>query len=236
LARRVFIMFSEAIYTLEEVAQHFRVPVEAVQQEIATGRLRALNVAGLARIGESDLNAYKNQARSMTPTIAPPTSGSGATQMNSDSFLKLRNGADFTHKWPDASTEEYKDVHEGVASYAGRSYHVKLGFTVREAAGKMRIRSLVLVDRYATVEFAGADDKLTESSVIASVIKDRGGKQLPAGAAVPPEYEGLPIGSYREVVDGPGASNGMAVVCQASDFETMVKHALIRCKYRDERG
>ncbi|MFB3915760.1 MAG: helix-turn-helix domain-containing protein [Terriglobales bacterium] len=229
-------MFSEAIYTLEEVAQHLRVPVEAVRQEIEAGRLTALNVAGLVRIGESDLNAYKNQARAIAPPAARSSPASSAAPVNGDSFLKLHNGADFTHRWPDASKEDYKDVHEGVASYGGRTYHVKLGFTVREAAGKKRLRSLVLVDRYATVEFAGADDNLTDSSLIASVIKDRSGKQLPAGAAVPPEYQGLPIGSYREVVDGPGASNGMAVVCQASDFETMVKHALIRYTYRAERS
>ena len=223
-------MFPEAIYTIEEVAQHLRVPVDAVHQEIRSGRLTAMNVAnGLLRIGESDLNAYKNQARAtvVAPALMPST--------KDESFLKLQPGADFDHKWPDRTIERYGNVREGVATYSGKTYHVKVGFTVREVAGRPRIRCLVLIDRYATVEFAGTDDQITDSSMVASVIKDRNGKQLPVGASVPAEYQGMPVGRYRDIVDGRGASNGIAIVCQASDFETMVNHALIRYKYRDER-
>jgi hypothetical protein len=36
-------------------------------------------------------------------------------------------------------------------------------------------------------------------------------------------------------VEGPYAATGMAVICDSQDFETMVKHALIRCGYREQR-
>lgn len=222
-------MFPETVYTIEEVAQHLRVPVDAVRQEIRSGRLAAMNVAGLIRIGESDLNAFKNEARAVI------TASANLPTTKEESFLKLQPVADFQHKWPDGSTESYGNAREGVGSYGGKTYHVKLGFTIREVAGRPRSRCLVLIDRYATVEFAGTDEHINDSSLLASVIKDRNRKQLPVGASAPPEYQGVPIGQYRDVVDGPGASNGMAVVCQASDFETMVKHALIRSKYREER-
>ncbi|MGA9564863.1 MAG: helix-turn-helix domain-containing protein [Candidatus Korobacteraceae bacterium] len=222
-------MFTESVYTPEEVAQHLRVPVDAVHREIRSGRLSAMNVAGLLRIRESDLSSYKNEVRAAAIASVP------SSPAKEESFLKLQPAADFQHKWPDGSTENYAHTREGVASYSGRTYHVKIGFTVREVAGRPRSRCLVLIDRYPTVEFAGADDKIDDSCMLASVIKDRNGKQLPTGAPAPPEYQGLPIGQYREVVDGPGASNGMAVVCTASDYESLVKHALIRSKYREER-
>ena len=71
---------------------------------------------------------------------------------------------------------------------------------------------------------------------MAAIIKDRNGKQLPIGGTLPPEYQNLPIGPYRDVVEGPGASNGLAVVCGDLDFGTMIKHALIRCRFREERA
>jgi excisionase family DNA binding protein len=223
-------MFTEAIYTVEEVAEHLRVPVEVVREEIKLGRLQALNVGGHARVREADLNKYKSEVSKMPmcTVIAPANANLG--------FLKLRSASDFDHKWPDGSHERYGQVQEGLATYDGKTYDVKLGFTVREAAGKPRRRGLVLINRYATVEFAGPDPKVEkDNDVLASVIKTRDGKQLPANAPVPVEYQGLPVGSYREVVDGPWASNGMAVICASQDFDTMVMHALIRHKYREER-
>ncbi len=52
---------------------------------------------------------------------------------------------------------------------------------------------------------------------MASIIRDRNGKQLPIGATLPPEYKELPVGAYNEVVKGPRASNGVAVVCESQD-------------------
>jgi len=212
----------ETIYTVEEIADHLHVPVEAVKKEIARGTLRALKLDEFIRIRESDFGAY--------------LSGIKPGQHQNDAVVErkhLNSAQDFTFTWPDGKVERFTSAKEGVLSYTGREHHVKLGFTVRNSAGKPRRRSLILVDRYATVEFVSKDTSPKGS--MASIIKDRHGKQLPVGAAVPAEYAGLPTGPYRDVVKGPGASNGLAVICDSEDFEIMVTHALIRYKYRQER-
>jgi hypothetical protein len=71
---------------------------------------------------------------------------------------------------------------------------------------------------------------------MASIIRDRAGKHLPVGANVPPEYTDFRIEGYRDIVVGPGAPNGLAVICNQDDVQTMVRHALIRYRYRAERN
>lgn len=219
-------MLTEDVYTIEEVANHLRVPVELIEKEIAAGRLQAMKLAELVRICGADLEAYK--------TTAKTTLQSTATPIQRNSFMRLEPTHNFFHVWPDGKKEKFSDAQEGVAEYRGTSYRVKLGFTTRDSAGKTRRRGLVLVNRYATVEFVSAGTDT--SGLIASIIKDRSGKQLPVGAIVPPEYADLPVGPYQDVVVGPGASNGSAVISSADDFETMVRHALIRYRYREERA
>jgi excisionase family DNA binding protein len=225
-------MLTESVYTLEEVSQYLRVPVEALRQEISAGRLQALKITDLTRIEESALKAYKEAAKAgpLPPAVEPSESA--------DNFLKqIQPALDFTHKWPDGSNEDFKEARECVALYRGREHHVKFGFAIRKAAGKDRLRVLVLVDRYPTVEFVGDGAEMESGKEqVASVIKDRKGKQLPIGAALPPEYQGLHIGPYRDVVVGPNASNGLAVICKSDDLHAMGKHALIRYTYRQERA
>lgn len=217
-------MFEDPVYTPEEVAEHFKVPVQAVNDEIASGRLRAKNVAGYVRILESDLTVYKAGANGSVPA---------AKRSAQADEIKLNGAGDFFHMWPDGKKEKFSGVHEGVATVGGRNYHVKVGFTTRDSAGKARRRSLVVVDRYPTVEFVSAGTE--KSGMMASIIKDRSGKQLTVGVPVPPEYEDLRVGPYHDVVVGPGASNGLAVICSADDLQTMVRHAIIRSRYREER-
>ena len=147
---------------------------------------------------------------------------------NSGYSLEIHSASDYIQKWPDPNDDEpLTNVQEGTARYNGHSFTVKLGFTVRKAAGKERVRIVILVNGYPTSEFAGADAVIGGASLVASVIKVNG-KHVPAKSEVPPTYAGMQIGSYREVVDGPNASYGMAVICAQDDYPTMVKHALIR--------
>lgn len=217
-------MGTEKVYTVEELAEELRVPVEAINKEIATGHLPAANVAGHIRIFESAVErAYK-----------PGLNGSGHVNIvQSGMVLNVSKAPDFVHTWPGGIKEKFTDVREGTATYGGRSYHVRVGFTMRNSAGKERRRSLVIVAHYPTVEFvsAGTDGK----GRMVSIIKDRAGKQLPVGAPIPPEYSNVPLGRYHEVVTGPGAPNGMAVICPPEDIETMVLHGLIRYRYREDR-
>ncbi len=223
-------MFIDEVYTPEEVAKHLRVPIDAVLQEIKSGKLRAIVVAGQHfRVRVGDLGTYKNEAYARAVPATNRALSSVEAPMN------LRVAPDFEHKWPDGKIERFGNVFDGIASIHGKEYHVKVGFTVRKSSGQDRSRTLVLVDRYPTVEFVAASEKVEPSDLMASIIRDRSGKQLPVGATLPPEYAAMNVGPYREVVDGPGAANGLAVICEASDKEAMIKHALIRYRFREER-
>jgi len=220
-------VLSEQVLTVEEVAKYLRVPVDAIQVEIATGRLSAINVAGHVRIREYGLSDYMNQARTKTDRQTAP---------GRDGFrIDIHAAPDFTHKWPDGTSEVFTNVSEGVASIDDADYQIKVGFTLREAAGQLRARSLVLVNRYPSVEFVAEAKDIQPDSKMASIIRDRGGKQIPVGAEVPPEYAGKQIGPYRSIVDGRGARNGIAVICESRDLQAMVEHAVIRYRFRDER-
>ena len=116
----------------------------------------------------------------------------------------------------------------------GRNYHVKVGFTTRRSVGTLRRRSLVLLDRYPTVEFV-ASNTTPKNGKMASIIKDRHGKHLSGMAVSLQEYANIPVGPYRDIVDGPHAYNGLTIVCSSDDLETMVTHARIRYTYRQER-
>jgi excisionase family DNA binding protein len=218
-------MSPDAAFTIEQVSKMFQVSEETIKKEINEGRLAALNIGGFTRIMLSNLEAYK---------AAVGITSSGKNSYKSTTAVRLNPTADFTHTWPDGKAEVFSDAREGIVSFAGKDYRLKLGFTVRKAAGQLRRRCLVLVDRYATVEFVASNEATTGQ--MASLIKDRDGKQLPVGAALPPEYAGVQIGPYRAVVSGAGASNGLAVICDQTDFQTMANHALIRYRFRKDRG
>jgi excisionase family DNA binding protein len=219
-------MLTDEVYTIEEVAKHLRIPTDVVEKEIASGKLQAMRFAGLLRISEGDLNAFKSGAKTTQVFLE--------VSARPQDLVKLDTVPNFFHTWPDKKKEKFTDAREGIAEYAGLTYHVKLGFTTRNSAGKVRRRSLVLINRYPSVEFvsAGVDD---DNGLMASIIKDRLAKQLPVGADAPHEYADLRTGPYQDIVVGRGAPNGLAVICSSDDVETMVRHALIRYRYRAER-
>jgi excisionase family DNA binding protein len=214
-------MAMEPIYTVEEVGEQLRVPADVIESEIAAGRLSAVRIGPHTRVRGSSLDDYLERAASISTMVRDAAHGNFHAAPN------------FDHTWPDKNTESFVDVREGVVSRNGRDYHVRVGFTFRKSSGKRRRRSLVLVDRYASVEFVAADEK--SNGKMASIIRDRNGKQLPVGASLPAEYRSLNVGPYRSVVDGPGSANGLAVICDADDLDAMVRHALIRYQFRKER-
>ena len=222
------------VLTIEEISEQLRVPEAAIQQEINNGRLAAVSIAGHVRILEPDFDEYLGALRKGANAGAPTESS--ATRCAAST---LSPAPDFAHTWPaktgeEKSTEAFTSAHEGRVSYRGRTYHVKVGFTHRLSAGKRRRRSLVLVDRYPTVEFVAPDE--ATGGKMASIIRDRNGKHVPVGATLPPEYQGFTIAPYNSIIVGAGAANGRAVTCDHDDIDTMVKHALIRCRYREERS
>lgn len=232
------LVLSEKVFTIEEISQHLRVPEDAILKEVTAGRLRALRLGEYIRVREPDFNAYLNADFEVLDAKAL-TSAAAATENKKLSPLDLSPASSFEHTWPAKkgavkTTERFTDAREGVVPDGGRERHVKIGFTLRNSAGQRRRRGLILVDRYPTVEFVAADER--PNGKMASIIKDRNGKQLPVGATLPPEYKDLPVGPYNEIVNGPRASNGVAVVCESQDVATMVKHALIRYRFREARS
>src|SRR5215813_4086652 len=145
-------MLEEDIYTVEEVSQHLKVPVQAVQEEIASGKLRAMKVGRFVRISQHALADYKNAASASAESMFQNASKS------QDTWLHLAPAADFGHTWPDGTAEHFQHVQEGTASYAGREYHVRLGFTVRDTTGRRRTRCALFVNRYPAVEFVKAEE------------------------------------------------------------------------------
>ena len=99
--------------------------------------------------------------------------------------MNLEPVPDFSHTWPDGNTELFTHAVEGMASLGANEHLVRIGFTVRKSSGQPRSRSLVVVDRYPTVEFVSATDVVPARGKMASVIKDRKGKQILVGATVP---------------------------------------------------
>lgn len=231
-------MFTETVYTIEEISQHLRVPPDAILKEVGSGRLRAVRLGEHLRICESDFNSFLRsdfEAADGNPLTAAVV-GSG---IKTPQALEVSPTEPFDHTWPARkgaarTTEHFMEAREGIVSDRGRERHVKLGFTSRKSAGKLRRRCLVLVDRYPTVEFVAADEK--PNGRMASIIKNRNGKQLPIGATLPPEYKDLPVEPYNELIKGPRASSGLAVVCDSRDFASMIEHALIRYRFREARA
>jgi hypothetical protein len=215
-------MFSEKIYTLEQLSENSQVPLETLEAEIAAGRLQVLTFAGgVRRFTESSYNGLKALA------------AGDASGVKVVPDAKLEPISDFSYVWPNGESELYTEAREGVIFHDGKKHRVKIGFTIRKTAGQPRRRSLVLIDGYPSVECVSADD--TSNGMMASVVKNRDGKHLPVGATLPPEYRGLPVAPYRDIVTGPGASNGLAVMSRPDDFETMIRHALIRYHFRQDR-
>src|SRR5271165_3082782 len=140
-------MLNEKVYTPEELAEHFKVPLEALNDDIAKGHLRVKKIAGFVRILESDWNAY------LAGVIG---SAQATNSVQLAVSINVSDAPNFSHTWPDGKKEKFTDAHEGTATYGARNYHVKMGFTTRDSAGKTRRRSLVLIDRYPTVEFVSA--------------------------------------------------------------------------------
>ena len=83
-------MFSEPVYTLEEVAEYLKVPSEVVLSEISKGLLDALTVGEFVRIRETALNAYLNMS------VQKPR----AVKQQSPT-MRLAPASNFSHIWPD---------------------------------------------------------------------------------------------------------------------------------------
>jgi hypothetical protein len=146
---------------------------------------------------------------------------------------EFRMGKPFKYTWPNEMVEEYDEAWESAIEYENGKIPAVIGFGNRESAGKQRRRAVVFMNGYPTVEFIGAND-FNRTGMMVSVIKDRNGKQVKSKEALPAEYKTFVVGTFNKTVVGPYASGSLAVTAYRKDFTTMIRHALVRMKFKHE--
>ena len=214
------------IWTPEELAEYLRVDEQDVLQELEEGRLEGFIVGKQWRCSEQKLHEYISQVKNKTqpyqiqPIIpTEPEINTGFTEIGP-----------FEYRWP-TSVEHYRLGYETTRYINGQSYTFRIGFTERDAAGRLRSRVVVWIGDRAIVEFAGGNNYESDG-LLASVIKLPNGTQLQPNKKIPIEYSSFTVRRYDSVVQGPYASRNMAVIVYKDDLESMIGHASIRASWK----
>ena len=222
------------VLTPEEVAERTRTSPEAICAELEAGRLRGFKIGGEWRVTADQLVAF------MTGEANQSRGGRG--EQRSDAMLaalsevEWKSRDQFAYTWPDGkTTETYDTAYEADVEQPSGRHHFVIGYTTRRAAGMDRPRVIVFLGEVPqivpVVEFAGEND-FEATHRLASVIKHPDGHHVRSEAQLPSEYEDLPTAMYPDLVAGPYAARSMAVVAHNDDWATMLRHALIRARYK----
>ena len=220
------------IWKIKEVADYLKVDEETVLRELENGSLRGFKVGQEWRFSDADLLAYINR----------PMTGAGAkgrefpeTNLQNTDWSIIETGA-FDFKWPKKGgggyQEHYDKGYDATRVVNGRHFTFRVGFGIREAAGKTRHRVTVWLGNRAVVEFAGSND-FDKDGLLAGIIRLREGGQLSPYQKIPDEYKGFKVERYSSIVQGPHASRNMAVVVHKDDLNSMLAHALIRATWKE---
>lgn len=230
------------VLTLEAAADRLHTTPEKIQAELEAGRLdgfklgddewRTTEEALLRFMG---IKVPSEQRETEPMSVAGQVAGKAGLD-----YRSILAGAEwhpvepFPFKWPNG-TEQFEEGVEAKVKIGRKEHRIRIGFCDREAAGdKHRRRAVVFLGRppslIALVEFAGEDSNIFPTTGrMVSVIKLKGGQQhVRPGDPVPPEYAGLPLVTYNQVVTGPYAAGSLAVVAGKDDYNLMAHHALIR--------
>lgn len=194
------------VLTLKEVSEYLRVPEAKVRAEVEAGRLPIISIGGEERILKQDILALRQSRRTT---------------------FSLNRARNFPFTWPSGTTEHYNQAREGVVRVDDGWKAVKIGFTMRETAGRLRKRAVVFVNRRPRAEFVAADN-FEKSRLMVSLIKTKSGRQIPPTEYLPREYEKFLVKPYNNYVTGPNSYSNLAVVCKDDDLEGMTDLALIR--------
>ena len=212
------------IMTLKEVADYLKVSEQVMESELEKGNIRGLKLGTDWRFTEADVLEFVSRDHAIPTT----TRGNNEPKDEPGRFDSI---GPFEYKWP-AGKEEFESGYETTRTVNGRTHTFKIGFTNREAAGRMRRRIIVWVDNWPLVEFAGGND-YESNGLLASIIKIQSGKQLRPSAKIPEEYKDFRVVRYDSIVQGPYASRNMAIVVSKDDLETMIRHAIIRTTWKE---
>lgn len=217
------------IITPIEIAEYLKVEESVVQREFESGNLHGFKIGKEWRCIERDLINYTQGERgaviSQAQIINNPLHDWNIDEIGAFDFNwpKKKNG--------DSHCEHYEKGYEAITTINGREFTFKIGFGNRKSAGQARRRVTIWIGNRAIVEFAGANDH-ESNNLLAGIIRLKNGKQLTT-TKIPEEYKRFRVERYNSIVRGPRASNGMAVIVQENDFNSMLEHAVIRATWKE---
>jgi hypothetical protein len=181
-----------------------------------------------------------------TPTVTPVAAASehqaaavgGRDLVTGWQLVEQRDGQ--AYRWPDV-VEHYDryEVYRGETEREGTVF-ISLGWTVRHGAwGTDRTYVVSFLSQRAPqtplAEFLAADDYPETGELIAIVRGRDGGRKMYGPAEeLPHAYAGFRTAVYRDRVQANGSWNKLAVVAAETDTDTILNHALIQARRRED--
>jgi len=213
------------IMTPEEAADYFKTSKDTIMKEIEQGHLHGFKIGGEWRLTEASLVDYMNRDGHVSST--PPKTETLKFEYETTGLTEI---GPFDYQWP-TTKEHYESGYETTRDINGRTHTFKIGFTSRELAGLTRRKIVVWINNWPVVEFT-AGNNYESDGLLAGIIKIKGGKQLRPSGKIPEEYKGFHVARYDSIVQGSYASRNMAVIVKKDDFESMIRHAIIRATWK----
>jgi hypothetical protein len=225
------------VLTLDEAAGILRCTAADLQSEVDSGRLASFTVAGQPRVLESELHRFANY----TPPTAP--TNEAVTIAGDHLRLEVTEMEPFSYTWPTGEVNRYEERRPlAVTVYRGDKkahFVIGRGHPENPQLGQRRWRyNLFLTPSpgstqglVSILDFVAGNEFETDGLMV-GLVKLPSGKFLREDESIPPEYRGFRLARFNEVVRGPHAWARMAVVAHEEDFETMVRHGLIRAVQR----
>jgi hypothetical protein len=200
-------------------------------------------------VADADLGSLLTRAADLgysAPTVTPVTTAPGhpaAAQNGPDlvtgwQLVDQREGQ--VYQWPEL-LERYDryEVYRGETQREGTVF-ISLGWTVRQGAwGTDRTYVVSFLSQRAPqtplTEFLAADDYSQTGELVAIIRGLDGGRKMYGPAdELPSAYAGFRIAVYRDRVQVRGSWNKLAVVASETDTDTILNHALIQARRRND--
>jgi hypothetical protein len=237
-----------------ELAEMFKMPESDVIAAFESGTLKGFKIGTHWRTTVDAVLGFIHQevaappatgSAASTRVVAKSKTVRGVPTMENFKALSwVKKDGGFDYLWPREKGEDengeplqnkevFDEAYQATILVNGQDTPFVIGFCDRKAAGMDdRRRAVVFKGElgktlYPLVEFAGAND-FAKSGTMVSTIRVDGRKALKPGEAIPEMYADMPLAVYNEVVVGPYAMSGMAVVAHKTDFAVMLRHAVIR--------